>query len=1449
MSTRTWNGLVADWNTGADWTPTMTSGFNVPLPGDTAVIASGTVVLTTNGAAGNGLFENNQINLGGSAGATLLLRNPRAIGRALNITIAGSATIEADGSRGFAASITGQPNDGSTITLKADPGGNLTLLNGGTFNVADRTIDFEGHITLERDAKVAGNIVNNGTLSILSGTTTFATNSLTGTGTIEIGGNARLFVSGFQFSGASQTIAFSGFGGTLGLAYNTPQNFAGTIRDFAAGDFIDFVGNGAVTSQSLDTIAHTLTIGDSSGATYVFNNVYGAAGTLKAVHQSNGHDLIGYTTAEPQLDYQIDASARAMHADVAQGMTIPGTDTLITGAGVKVGIISNSFNVNGGAAVAIASGYLPAGGVTVLREGAAGSTDEGQAMAELIHQVAPGATLCFAATGSGVNDFASSVQALQAAGCTVIVDDVGFGGGEPFFQLGSAAETAISAAVASGVTYVTSAGNFGDAVYQHAFAATQQTLADGSSVQAMTFSNGTPYQGITAIGGLFDTIDLQWDAPFYGTGGVASDQPDSIVFKVFDATTNALIGTSTQVSVDGHRVAESELSLPFSSSNTAYNIAIYHADGTPVVSEIKYVISGVSSKGAAGVGGRINDPDAGTGSGAIDGHALVPGVITVAAMDVTNTSAFGRVPDSTEAFSSTGPGTLLFDPSGARYAQPVTSGSPDVTGPDGSQTSVTGFTPFYGTSAAAPNVAGVAALLQQLQPGISPASVASILVKSALPLTGEPSSVAGAGLVQADRAILLAAVSGLDAHDSASVTANAATLKADGYTFVAQYIDQDDDPNNTGQTRFTANGPSGGSMTAAQAAADLAAGLQIVSIFETNGMGNTPYDASVGSYTSQQIIGSYLSTAQGLTDGTKAVASAQAIGQPAGTAIYFAMDFDTGPPGYIAGAQIALENYFKGIAQALAGSGYKIGVYGAGQTLQWLTTADASNGYTPQVSSTWLSQSTGWAGYDINATSGPTHGWSLIQGNTTTAPNTAVPIDPDTAKSASFGGWATATVSVADFVTNQTILDTIAAGFSVTDTAANVAGHQALLEADPHVARITAKGATTTAVETFNIQGQSYTSTIYTSDLAGNLLSARYGGVKSQAYQSFESDYRYGVATGTQYFYTGITGKPYTTETLSVNAAGQQTAVAFGGVTGQPYSSYQYTYSNGLFAGSTFTYTSVPAGATYSSYATDYNFGSTYQGVRFNYTNISGQSYTGEEVDTTPAGVTTRVLLTGFTGQPYQSLELDYTAGSYTGYKTFATGITGQSYSGLETDVTAAGQLTKVIYTGLKTTPYTMLEQAYAGGTPSTSTFTFNAPAGQSYSGYTVTQNAVGAQISETVDNRDGSHTILGSAPNLIFESIGNDTITGGGSGETFAFHDVFGHDTLTDFFQHTTGGGHDTIDLSTADFTSFASLSNAAQNVSGGVTITGKSGSALTLLGLDKTTLAGLGADFTFHA
>ncbi|MFN8502510.1 hypothetical protein [Kouleothrix sp.] len=92
----------------------------------------------------------------------------------------------------------------------------------------------------------------------------------------------------------------------------------------------------------------------------------------------------------------------------------------VSGAGIKIGVLSDGVN---SLTTLQNSGDLPA--VTVL-PGQAGNGDEGSAMLEIVHDLAPGAQLYFATAFSGVASFANNIKALRAAGCDIIIDDVSY---------------------------------------------------------------------------------------------------------------------------------------------------------------------------------------------------------------------------------------------------------------------------------------------------------------------------------------------------------------------------------------------------------------------------------------------------------------------------------------------------------------------------------------------------------------------------------------------------------------------------------------------------------------------------------------------------------------------------------------------------------------------------------------------------------------------------------------------------------------------------------------------------------------------------------------------------------------------------------------------------------------------------------------------------------------
>ena len=126
----------------------------------------------------------------------------------------------------------------------------------------------------------------------------------------------------------------------------------------------------------------------------------------------------------------IEPAAKATGVDVLRDLY--GLD----GTGITIGVISDSFATaktldtfgkQDTYATDIANGYLPSG-VNVLKDYAEpDATDEGRAMAQIVHAVAPGANLAFYTSTGGTNAVAQGIQALKDAGAKIIVDDVIYG--------------------------------------------------------------------------------------------------------------------------------------------------------------------------------------------------------------------------------------------------------------------------------------------------------------------------------------------------------------------------------------------------------------------------------------------------------------------------------------------------------------------------------------------------------------------------------------------------------------------------------------------------------------------------------------------------------------------------------------------------------------------------------------------------------------------------------------------------------------------------------------------------------------------------------------------------------------------------------------------------------------------------------------------------------------
>jgi subtilisin family serine protease len=323
----------------------------------------------------------------------------------------------------------------------------------------------------------------------------------------------------------------------------------------------------------------------------------------------------------------------------------------------------------------------------------------------------------------------------------VIVDDVAYLD-EPFFQDGSALDTAVEQVVAEGVSYFTAASNEGTDFFQSAFAPIETTLPGLPGRWAVanfgTSGQPAPYLTLTVPKGGSFAIDLQWDQPF-ATIGSGHGAANSLALALYTVG-NQLIGTAGTLGLGQN--PEQLLQFTNTTGQTGLKLVVV-SNSFARPSLFKLIAYGNAT---------IVNADAGQGSGTVAGHEMVQDANTVGAMAYSATPAFGGN-DTIEGFSSVGPGEELFDSQGNRLATPVDTGKVSFDAPDGSMTSV--FEPFYGTSAAAPNAAAVAALMQQANPDLTPGQITTMLDDSAIAAHGAAGGV-GAGLIQAPDAVSLA---------------------------------------------------------------------------------------------------------------------------------------------------------------------------------------------------------------------------------------------------------------------------------------------------------------------------------------------------------------------------------------------------------------------------------------------------------------------------------------------------------------------------------------------------------------------------------------------------------------------------------------------------------------------------------------------------------------------
>lgn len=411
------------------------------------------------------------------------------------------------------------------------------------------------------------------------------------------------------------------------------------------------------------------------------------------------------------------AGATSTQGDIAHSAKTFRSATGVSGSPIKVGVLSDSAEA---LTALIASGDLPPDAAIVANIIDGPGSSEGSAMMEIVYDLAPGIQLFFASAFNGPDSFADNIRLLRNTyHCDVIVDDVSYSDEFPF-QDGVIAR-AVNDVTADGAIYFSSSGNGGN-------------LTNGnSSTWEGDFVAGAPNGpyilhnfGPASFNRLLVTtgvVDLFWSDPI---GASANDYD----LFILNSTGTTVIGASTQDQTGTQDPIEE----------------VFNPSGFPANSIVVIAKLVAAAPRALHLTNFFGEPMALATSGVTRGHNAGASTVSVAAV-AWNSARLGTKPfvggarNPTEVFSSDGPRKIFYAPDGT----PITPGNflfatnggqtlikPDIAAADGVSTKTPGFSPFFGTSAAAPHAAGIAALIRARNPALTPAAVKSLMTSTAL---------------------------------------------------------------------------------------------------------------------------------------------------------------------------------------------------------------------------------------------------------------------------------------------------------------------------------------------------------------------------------------------------------------------------------------------------------------------------------------------------------------------------------------------------------------------------------------------------------------------------------------------------------------------------------------------------------------------------------------------